>query len=68
MTIQDTSYIRTTALTICSKYSYLYDIRENIKLLEKIIVFNLTYMMSVVDIIAIGVRTLMINSLCSFEK
>ena len=36
--------------------------------LERITLFDLTHMMSMVDLIAIGVKTLMIDSVCSLEK
>ena len=36
--------------------------------LERIIVFNSTHMMSIIDLVAIDVETLRIDSSCSLEK
>ena len=42
--------------------------RRTSNYLEIITLSNITHMMSVVDLIAIGVETLMIDSGCSLEK
>ena len=43
-------------------------LRRTLNYLERISLSNPTYMMSMTDLVAIGVETLRIGSGCSFEK
>ena len=43
-------------------------LRKTLNYLERITLFNLTHMMSIVDLIVISVETLRINNECSLEK
>ena len=56
------------ARNICSKYSYLWDMRRTLNYLERITLYDLTLMMSMNDPVAISMERLMRDSVCYLEK